>query len=187
MKDKLEQFVNEHKEEFDLLEPRADLWKGIDLPERRRFITAGLLWKAAIVIMIFGASLLANSYLKKDHERRSMAAAEKTINEIPELAEANKYYSGLIQAKLNEVHSELKSYPEINLNVNRDLSELDSIYNSLKNDLKDNISNPEIIEAMIQNYRLKLELLEQVLADLRSENQKNNPDAKNKARATKNI
>ena len=47
--------------------------------------------------------------------------------------------------------------------VYQDLSELDSIYGALQQDLRDNIANDEIVEAMIQNYILKIEILEDLL------------------------
>ena len=47
--------------------------------------------------------------------------------------------------------------------------ELDKIYKGLKNDLKDNVSNEEVIEAMIQNFRLKLQLLEEIQRQLQSQ------------------
>jgi hypothetical protein len=47
--------------------------------------------------------------------------------------------------------------------IEQDLAGLDSALVQLKRDLKDNISNAEVIEAMIQNYRLKLAILEEVL------------------------
>ena len=44
--------------------------------------------------------------------------------------------------------------------INDELSVLDSVYNGLRSDLADNIANDEVVEAMIQNYRLKLKILE---------------------------
>jgi hypothetical protein len=43
------------------------------------------------------------------------------------------------------------------------MAHLDSIRTDLKKDLKDNVANQEVIEAMIQNYRIKLQLLEDML------------------------
>ena len=46
--------------------------------------------------------------------------------------------------------------------------ELDSTYAQLKLDLKDNVANEQIIEAMIQNYRIKLQILEKMLDHLKA-------------------
>jgi len=45
------------------------------------------------------------------------------------------------------------------------------VYEELKNDLDDHAANQEIIEAMIQNYRLRLGILEQILAQLIEKNE----------------
>jgi hypothetical protein len=55
--------------------------------------------------------------------------------------------------------------------------ELDKVFEELKRDLKDNSDNEEVIEAMIQNYRIKLEVLDEILTQLkksRGSNKKNN-------------
>jgi 3-hydroxyacyl-CoA dehydrogenase len=47
------------------------------------------------------------------------------------------------------------------------MSELDSLYSALKADLKDNVANQEVIEAIIENYRLRIAILEELLAELK--------------------
>jgi len=58
------------------------------------------------------------------------------------------------------------------------MDELDEVYEELKEDLKDNASNPEVIEAMILNYRVKLEVLEDLLNQLK---EKENQDEKDES------
>ena len=54
-----------------------------------------------------------------------------------------------------------------------DLSELDSIYSNLKEDLKDNIANQDVLEAMIDNYRLRISILEELVMYLDEETSDN--------------
>jgi len=75
---------------------------------------------------------------------------------------------------LQEVKPYLTQYPSVEDELNTDLSELDSIYVSLKHDLKDNIANHEVIEAMIQNYRLRINILEDMLMFLQAEEMEEN-------------
>ena len=60
--------------------------------------------------------------------------------------------------------------------INVELTELDYVFRELKEDLNDNADNEEVVVAMIQNYRLKLEILEDILMQLEpaKENTKNN-------------
>ena len=174
MMDRLEKYVTEHRQDFDVYEPSEGLWDKIRKPEVSQIKTIPWFWKAAAIFLVFGASFWAQQYMKDQKQLMSIKGNKANPEmAIPELAEANKYYTGLIQTKLNEVQTALVSYPEIKKDMRHELTELDSVFQSLKNDLKDNISNPEIIEAMIQNYRLKLNLLEQIQSELQQQNSKN--------------
>ena len=56
------------------------------------------------------------------------------------------------------------------------MEELDEVYDELKEDLKDNASNPEVIEAMILNYKVKLEILEDLLEQLKAKENQDEED-----------
>ena len=70
----------------------------------------------------------------------------------------------------------LTANPEIQKELVTDISQLDSICSEIKKDLKDNVANQEVVEALIQNYRIKIRLLEDMLTILK-ENE-NNPEKK---------
>lgn len=175
MMDKLENFIKEHREEFDVYEPDGKLWGKLKAAEKAKVKHFSWVWKVAMVLLVFCASFWAQIHMKnQNHNQVSSELQTNPEMAIPELMEADKYYSGLIQNKLTEVQAALVSYPEIKRDMKHELTELDSVFHSLRNDLKDNVSNPEIIEAMIQNYRFKLNLLEEIQAELQNRNNKNN-------------
>ncbi len=170
--DKFEKFVIDHHDEFDVYEPGPDLWNRIHRPATMQTSGFSWMWKAAVVLLVFGASFWANSYVGSN--KHIAGKHTNSTQTIPEVAEAEKYYSGLIQTKLTELQQTLSSYPEIKQDLHKDLADLDSAYRDLKKDLKDNVSNEEVIEAMIQNYRLKLKLLEQIQQALKDQNNTTN-------------
>ena len=92
---------------------------------------------------------------------------------VPELKEAEYYYQSQVSMKMKELKPYFREVPGLSREVNDDLTELDSVYVSLKRDLADNVANEQVIEAMIQNYRMKLEILEDLLQQLKAEQ---NPD-----------
>ena len=51
--------------------------------------------------------------------------------------------------------------------VEMDLNELEEMYNVLKTDLRENISNKMVIEAMIENNRFRLKLVDDVLDQIK--------------------
>ena len=167
MKDNLERFIAENRDQFDLYDPDQRLWKGIQVRVRRkkalRIGTAGILWRAAAIIIIFMMSFLVQEYLHRNNIWLGSRERDIETDAIPELKEAEIYYSTLVNEKLIEIQPLIDDFPELSSELSNDLAELDSVYNSLKKDLIDNIANDEVVEAMIQNYRLKLEILEDLL------------------------
>lgn len=169
MRDRLEEFVRNHREEFDILEPGDNLWEGVQtkMEQGKTMRLSYYLIRAAGIAAIFLITLTAH---------RFFFGTSDQVPEIPELMEAENYYSGLIDNKLEEARPLLSEYPEIENELDADLSELDSVYKSLKEDLKDNVSNQEVVEAMLDNYRMRVEILEEMLEYLES---KNNDDTTN--------
>ena len=180
MKDRLEQFISESRDQFDLHEPDERLWSGIESSIRpKRFLQIGwkgILWRVAAVLVIFAASFSLQEYL---HQRKAGLASENMdlVREIPELQEAEIYYTSLLNEKITQIQPLLSEHPELGETLVQDLSELDSIYSELQEDLRDNIANDEVVEAMIQNYILKIEILEDLLKYLDTTS-KNNEDEK---------
>jgi hypothetical protein len=172
MRDRLEDFIKSNSTDFDLHEPNPALWKGIEkkIAPKKTINWQLYFSRAAIVVLIFGASFIVQKlWITKGSS--ALENLKPVAIEIPELKEAEIYYSGLISEKLKEVKPLLTQNPSLEKELNTDLTELDSIYASLKTDLKDNIANNEVIEAMIQNYRLRISILEDMLSYLKTENE----------------
>jgi hypothetical protein len=90
-----------------------------------------------------------------------------TTNENKEITEVKAYYTTQINERENEIYKYAAFDPNIKSQIKIQFNELDSIYGSLRRDLKDNINNKEVVEAMIQNYRIRLEILENMLQQLK--------------------
>jgi hypothetical protein len=174
MEDRFEKFIRENREEFDFREPDPLVWNKIESGIRPRH---GIGWKtiisrAAVVFLIFTASYMVHELIDNGgHILAGKRSQEKSAKKIiiPELQEAELYYSGLVSERLEEVKPILASCPGVEKELNSDMSELDSLYTALKADLNDNIANQEVIEAIIENYRLRIAILEELLAELKPE------------------
>lgn len=179
--DNLEEFIKENREHFDRYEPGDEVWDRISARRERHKIGglnwSSILWKAAAVIVILATSLISWDYFSHRHGSQDQLQADnKQEIVIPELREAEVYYTGQINDKLNEVNRVATGFPDIRLDVARDMKELDSVYVELKKDLKDGAASEEVVAAMIQNYRTKLRVLEDILSILHrsKNNEKNN-------------
>lgn len=170
MENKLEKFVIEHRAEFDFREPDPKLWARIEknVKPRRTVSWRVIASRAAAVLLIFMVSYVVHDYIENKNIKLTFKKpAVKKEFVIPELQEAEIYYSGLISEKLKAAEPILTNCPTIKEELKTDMAQLDSIYNDLKNDLKDNIANQEVIEAIIENYRLRIALLEELLNDIK--------------------
>jgi arsenate reductase-like glutaredoxin family protein len=166
--DRLESFVNENRHEFDRMEPSDELWKSIskrleeqDKPKIRHFSWV----RVAAIIAVFIA-IPAIIYQVRNSGQMQTAKAVQIDPQVQELIEAEAYYSQEVSGKLAEIQKCYKIYPELKGEVEGDLNELEKMYRSLKSDLKDNISNKEVIEAMIENNRNRLKLVDEVLEQI---------------------
>ena len=83
--------------------------------------------------------------------------------EMRNLLETEAFYSDKVSSKIGEIQKCYQIYPELKMDIENDLNELDKMYRDLENDLQDNLYNKEVIEAMIQNNRLRLEMVDRVL------------------------
>lgn len=184
-KDKLEKYIVDHRDEFDQFEPDPAFFERISKPSDvvRMFNWKSMLWKAAAVLVIFTASYFFHDFMSTRLHEQSTAEVETEAGQPSEMIkmmiEAEAFYTAQIADRRTELNLLAQDQPEIHREINHELLELDSVYADLKRDLKDNASNEEVIEAMIQNYRIKLDILEDVLQQLRAaknEETKNNQD-----------
>ncbi|NMC37254.1 MAG: hypothetical protein GYA41_02890 [Bacteroidales bacterium] len=163
--DKLEDFILRHREDLDRHSPPEEAWEGIEKALRKsRLSTALWLSSAAMILIILGTSVVY--YIV---ERKTSSLLEKTagnslyLSSDPHFTETEIYYNSLIKDLYNEAIPLLTSDPELERELNYDLSKLDTICIDIKKDLKDNVSNQEVIEALINNYRIKIRILNEML------------------------
>lgn len=159
--------MEENRQEFDFREPDPAIWDKIsrNVNGNRRIDWKLFMKRAAAVILIFAASYFTNEMIHRynDSKYSQKGGKEKTV---PGLKEAEAYYTGLINQKLDELKPVMANCPSLQEELNYDMSELDSVYTDLKSDLKDNMANQEVIEAIIENYRLKISILEDLLKEI---------------------
>jgi len=99
-------------------------------------------------------------------EQKQTVQAVPLDPEVQELMEAEAYYAQEVSGKLAEIQKCYHIYPELKIEVEGDLNELELMYMNLKSDLKENISNKEVIEAMIENNRNRMKLVDEVLEQI---------------------
>ncbi len=168
----LEKFINEQRDEFDDAYPSLKLWSNIE----KELDTSGGSVKlkkthwpwyqiaaAALVLIALGG--VGGMYVGNYQQASSFQAM---IDEVaPEFNEMEQYYN----QRIEQQYAKLTTYttdPELDA----DLALVDQAMEELREELSDAPSGREsqIIEALIENYRLKLEILERVLEYIEQSN-----------------
>lgn len=132
-------------------------------------ITYKNLWRVAAVIAFFvlGYAALRYDFRGKGEEQASVEI--KKIN--PELAEVEVYYTSLIDQKRKELKEiNPSAYDEFE----KDFAKLDSAYQQLRKGFKKSPNQEQVSNAMIQNLRLRIEILERQIEILEKINQPQN-------------
>ena len=164
--DRLEEFVKNNREEFNQLEPSKKVWDNINKATRKtkiRRLNSPLLRIAAVLVL---AVILTVTLYKTDILNPDGYAGNIEDPELRELVEAEAYYAHQVNGKLKEIKKCYYTNPELKSEIETDLTELEEMYNELKGDLKENISSKAVIEAMIDNNRNRLKLVDEVLEQI---------------------
>src|SRR4030042_1325552 len=130
-RDRLEQFIAENRDQFDIHDPGDRVWNGIKNRIRKGHRLPGfktIIWWAAAVLVIFSASFLLQEYLHRNNILTSTKNKKIQNIVIPELQEAETYYTNLVDEKIDEIELLLKNEPELGNELKNDLAELDSAY-----------------------------------------------------------
>jgi len=164
--DRLEDFVKANRDEFDFREPSPEVWEKINTATRKPKVVSMLhnfLRVAAVVAVVAISSVLLwqSGIISPNNLAQNINDPE-----LMELMEAEAFYSHQVDKKLKEIQKCYYTFPEIKNDVETDLTELEDMYKVLKSDLKDNVSNRSVIEAMIENNRFRLELCDNVLEQI---------------------
>lgn len=162
--DKLKKYTQENNTQFDTHHldevDKLRLWGDIvtELPEAPVKVIP--LWRrsafkiAASIVVLLGFSLL---FLQLDNQQDDTQIVNEELNEI------DGHYQLLVnnQVKLIKQSSHIsKADQDDFLSL---IDDLDEEYKTLKGELKLGINNEKIIEAIINNYRKKIKLMEDLL------------------------
>jgi hypothetical protein len=180
MKDKWKKFADDHQEEFNEASPEDVFFEKISprikSSEGPRLIRLSVVLKiAAAFIVLIGLTIFYLLQQKSDKmESKSLAKNETVKDERlvfakvnPELAEAEFYYVNQIDQLMEEVENN-----HLTTEVKEILEQLDAEFDLLKKEMGEQVNSEQIITALMENYRLKIKLLEKLLNSYNS-NEKN--------------
>lgn len=170
MSNELKKFIEDNRAEFDDKIPSAKVWENIEAsfsPEKQKRSVIRPLYKwsmaaAAVLVLSTGVYFMLfnkNASVEPVNTVTPGAATEVTDSFTPEMNQFVK----LIDMKQEELKKLSAEQPELYQKFTKDLIQLDSSYNVLKNQINAAPNREMLLEAMVQNLQLQLSVLNQQL------------------------
>ncbi|HKK74051.1 MAG TPA: hypothetical protein VJ953_03175 [Saprospiraceae bacterium] len=165
--DGLEKFINDNRSAFDNEVPSLKVWAAIDRAANQKEARRLRLWKnlrvAAAVAVLLIAGGVAGSYLTQANQGNSATAILQET--APEYFEMEAYFQNQINNRVNQL---VRYDPDAQ--VLQDLDQIDQAMLELKEEIRTapEGQEQEIVENLIQNYQMKIAILERVLEKMES-------------------
>ena len=181
----IEDIIRESKGRFDLNEPidghlerfSWKLEKRLHNKATKRSIVPYLLRAAVVTLLVTLSSLWAwDQFIRTDN--RGMALGDVS----PQYKEVENYYVHQVNMMEGELQNvDFGNNPEQKEMLQKELKGMDSTYVQLQKELKANPQDERIINAMIEHYQTKIEVLSYIVDQLkaiRNENENKPEDEK---------
>jgi len=176
----IEEIIRDNKDFFDGAEPSNGHFERFNRKLEIRFQVSTIkrsivpyLLRAAVVTLLVTLS----SLWTWDHFIRT-GSTRTTLSQVsPQYKEVEKYYVHQVNLMEGEiVNVDFKNSPEQKEMLLNEMKSMDSTYVSLQKELKANPNDERIINAMIEHYQKKVEIMTYILDQLktiRNNNQNN--------------
>jgi hypothetical protein len=161
-KKSLEEFIAENRAAFETEKPSDKLWQSIainlDASQKRNgfAIFKNSIKYAAAVFLVFMSGFLVQKYIAANQ-----VGSYDANSLVEEYLKAEKYY----QREVNFIRQNIGDVQAMDQSIEDDIKQLDVVYNELKNEFLNKEAPKEIIiREMINNYQLRISLLETILS-----------------------
>lgn len=167
--DKFEKFIEENAANFDSNEPEDGHFERfhnkLNKDKKMKSTKNIFYWLKLAAVAVIVITLSVFSYLEIISGDVGNTANDVSLSDVSaEYKEVEEYYKTELETKiteLNQLQCDKGSLPKDE--IMNEFKSIDNLYNSLKKDLKKNQGNQQIINAMINCYQMKVEVLEQII------------------------
>ena len=166
--DKFEKHIRSNKELFDIHKPdKAKLWGNISAQLDNPQPKVIPLWRismvriAASILLVLGISgIIGVTLFNTGNQKYQDSLVTKELRGI------DMHYKALVSHQIQLV----KDHPRLSENDKEEflgfIDELDDEYEVLKLEMKKNLDNEIVLEAIITNYKKRIELIENLLQQI---------------------
>jgi hypothetical protein len=165
--DRLRNKLSQQYETFNVAEPAEGHFErfreklGPQISQKQHGISY-YLKVAAIIVGVSVSSILVYEMLRPDKISESYTFG--TLSQ--EFRDAEDYFLKTIQTKYSEIEQIQFDDPEQKELILKELEEMDQLYKQLVKDFNTDPDNEMVVNAMIQHYQLKINILNNILIQL---------------------
>ena len=176
-KDNIEEIILNNLKELNDIEPKDGHFERfqakLNKQKKKKIITLNLVWKvAAAVVFVLLAVNQANIYFSPDKQNNilSESNSEFSLASVsPEYKEVEFYYTNAISVGLNQWNSLMAdgfiSKEEQDL-MDTELADFEVRFKNLQIDLAANPNDERVINAMLEYYQAKLDIINMIVNKL---------------------
>ncbi|KPK80978.1 MAG: hypothetical protein AMS27_15915 [Bacteroides sp. SM23_62_1] len=164
----LENKIMKNRPEFDFHEPGEGHFDRFarklryNAPERR-FNIPYYLKIAAVILFVSISSILTYEYIRPANR----SSYQYTFGMLsPEYREVEDFFIHTINTRYDRLEDLNTGDAEQKEMILKELKEMDEVLHSLSEELKNDPNNDRLINAMIQHYQVKLEIMNAIIAQL---------------------
>ena len=162
MSRKLENYITDHKKEFETEVPSEQLWKRIEsnlnIEKTKKHRRLSLWLSAAASLIVITTLMFVYTYHKSEKEKLDIANASKLY------ANKEMKFANLIEVKKDSLEIFADKNPELYARFNTDLDKLGKQYQVLKKELNNSPNQRAVAKAMVKNLELQLQVINQQLS-----------------------
>lgn len=161
--DKLEEFISGNRENFNEKPDVESMWAGIEGGLEEKPVRKVKIWQiAAAAAILIAVSISVYNGSEQAATAPMNCEADVSLKAVStELAEVELYYAASIEEKMAKIEA---------LGVEQtylvEVEELDNEFHSLKADMCESMDNELVVEAMLMNYKMRLEILQSIIDEV---------------------
>lgn len=194
--DELKSFIEQNRDLFDVDEPsfghfeRFQQKLEMEHKHSRKLITNYVLKIAAMVaISITVGAVVVDCWVDnsarlieskvadvdanaaRDFVQRTSQYVKSKTN--PEYEQTENYYVSLVDNRLDQIRASENMDDEHKKELLKELSEMDELFVNLQKELKADPDNPVLIDALVNHYQIKINVMNQIITNLNNIKQLN--------------
>ncbi len=189
-RDNIEEIILNNLKELNDFEPKDGHFERfqakLNAQKKKKTITFNVVWKvAAAVVFVLLSVNQANIYFspEKQNEIQTENNSGFTLASVsPEYKEVEFYYTNAIDVELNQWNSMVTdgfiSKEEQEL-LDNEMAEFEIRFKNLQTDLKANPNDERVINAMLEYYQAKLNIINMIVSKLQEVKQNKNINNEN--------